>query len=600
MARDVEKHTAKTRAFEQSSDESGLARHSRKRLVVSAGFGIAILIDLLYTWGGWVFESAAFIALKDLLMVWTIPHLLASAVTFSALALLGTRLTRRHSKLFLPLGALLILGGHIFLVLTGSSLGLGPFISLAALLIGAGISLFLAVWVQLFDDFSFDESQVIILGSLVVSAILFHVINQLPSSSGVIVSPCLVLLSLAAAYVAARIGTHPHVETLQRVARGGFPGLRTIALLRNPLFCAIAVVFAVPLVRIVALMDFLEVGLINSVSVVVIVLFASTLFLLRYGHGRNQKIFRDFDIPQLYHISLPLIATALVLYALFGRPLSLMVSVLVFALFYLIWMLMIPTCIKAACELGVSPLVTYGISSSIINLVFAASTWLGAVFTTGSGVFGPATLSVCMILVLYVLMIANSARGQRRRGDGGSGGGRGGGGGAGGGRGAGRSGSGSGGGGSGGDGGGSGRGGRGASGSDGGGSGSSGGSRGGVSKRGQGEAEATANEAVFGEGTNERGDNRGDDDALFDLGVTPASIEWACRELSRAHLLTPRESDILVLLASGRDTPYIANQLFISKNTVRTHIKNLYIKMNVHSKQDLLDLLYETCAGNAG
>jgi DNA-binding CsgD family transcriptional regulator len=75
-----------------------------------------------------------------------------------------------------------------------------------------------------------------------------------------------------------------------------------------------------------------------------------------------------------------------------------------------------------------------------------------------------------------------------------------------------------------------------------------------------------------------------------------APLAQACHELSRTHRLTPRECDILLLLAGGRDTPYIANQLFISKNTVRTHIKNLYVKIDVHNKQDLLDLLHATDA----
>ena len=41
----------------------------------------------------------------------------------------------------------------------------------------------------------------------------------------------------------------------------------------------------------------------------------------------------------------------------------------------------------------------------------------------------------------------------------------------------------------------------------------------------------------------------------------------------------------------GRDVPSIAKQLFISENTVRSHSKSIYKKLDIHSKQELLDLL---------
>lgn len=55
--------------------------------------------------------------------------------------------------------------------------------------------------------------------------------------------------------------------------------------------------------------------------------------------------------------------------------------------------------------------------------------------------------------------------------------------------------------------------------------------------------------------------------------------------------LSPREAEVCVLLGLGRDVPFIANKLCISENTVRTHTKNIYTKMDIHTKQELLDLL---------
>lgn len=46
-----------------------------------------------------------------------------------------------------------------------------------------------------------------------------------------------------------------------------------------------------------------------------------------------------------------------------------------------------------------------------------------------------------------------------------------------------------------------------------------------------------------------------------------------------------------LLIAQGRSKSYIAEALCLSENTVRTHAKNVYTKLDVHSKQELIDLL---------
>lgn len=52
--------------------------------------------------------------------------------------------------------------------------------------------------------------------------------------------------------------------------------------------------------------------------------------------------------------------------------------------------------------------------------------------------------------------------------------------------------------------------------------------------------------------------------------------------------LTQRENEIAVLYCQGRSTPYIGDELFISETTVKTHIRHIYAKLDVHNKQDLL------------
>ncbi len=69
------------------------------------------------------------------------------------------------------------------------------------------------------------------------------------------------------------------------------------------------------------------------------------------------------------------------------------------------------------------------------------------------------------------------------------------------------------------------------------------------------------------------------------------SLQAAREELRRSKqpsrqpaLLTPREQEILQLITAGNDNQLIADRLFISLNTVKTHISNMYHKINVSNR----------------
>lgn len=55
--------------------------------------------------------------------------------------------------------------------------------------------------------------------------------------------------------------------------------------------------------------------------------------------------------------------------------------------------------------------------------------------------------------------------------------------------------------------------------------------------------------------------------------------------------LSARELEILDLFAQGRSANWIADNLTISKNTVRSHLRASYTKLDVHTRQELLDFL---------
>ena len=57
-------------------------------------------------------------------------------------------------------------------------------------------------------------------------------------------------------------------------------------------------------------------------------------------------------------------------------------------------------------------------------------------------------------------------------------------------------------------------------------------------------------------------------------------------------MLTPREKEILDLLAKGYRYKEIADSLFISIKTVRPHIRNIYEKLQVGSRMDAVNKAY--------
>lgn len=79
----------------------------------------------------------------------------------------------------------------------------------------------------------------------------------------------------------------------------------------------------------------------------------------------------------------------------------------------------------------------------------------------------------------------------------------------------------------------------------------------------------------------------------------PVALDGALASLACFYGLTKRETEILGLYARGRDINFVCQALDLSRNTVKGHAKNLYVKMGVHSKQELIDCV-ETELKRAG
>jgi DNA-binding NarL/FixJ family response regulator len=57
-------------------------------------------------------------------------------------------------------------------------------------------------------------------------------------------------------------------------------------------------------------------------------------------------------------------------------------------------------------------------------------------------------------------------------------------------------------------------------------------------------------------------------------------------ELLKKPLLSEREREILALIASGHSNKEVAKKLYLTENTVKTHLANLFQKLGVHDRAE--------------
>ncbi|MEG0304028.1 response regulator transcription factor, partial [Gordonibacter sp.] len=76
-----------------------------------------------------------------------------------------------------------------------------------------------------------------------------------------------------------------------------------------------------------------------------------------------------------------------------------------------------------------------------------------------------------------------------------------------------------------------------------------------------------------------------------DFNEAPSSFDAGCDLVCGRYDLTTREREVFALLAHGLNRASICDELTLSKETVKTHVRNIYRKLGVHSQQDVVFLV---------
>lgn len=84
------------------------------------------------------------------------------------------------------------------------------------------------------------------------------------------------------------------------------------------------------------------------------------------------------------------------------------------------------------------------------------------------------------------------------------------------------------------------------------------------------------------------------DGGIFFSGEAGQALqEYQKSSMAELPVLTPREKEILLLIAEGYTNPQIAGKIFLSQFTIDSHRKNLLAKLNVKNTASLVRLAVE-------
>jgi DNA-binding CsgD family transcriptional regulator len=76
--------------------------------------------------------------------------------------------------------------------------------------------------------------------------------------------------------------------------------------------------------------------------------------------------------------------------------------------------------------------------------------------------------------------------------------------------------------------------------------------------------------------------------------VSKQTLSISITSLAKKYKLTQREEEVLLLLAQGASISQIERDLFIANGTAKAHVRHIYKKMDIHSRDELLKLIGNT------
>ncbi|MDO4442762.1 MAG: helix-turn-helix transcriptional regulator [Slackia sp.] len=496
--------------------------------VLNFGFAVILSINAASVWGG-VFP---YFPLEAQTSVSTVSFYLAQLAAMTGAYVAGLAIGWRNPHAIGRLGVLApsipLSAGSLILV---SAMYIPShtmaLIVAAALCVGAGSALYMTAWQRAFAARKSEECSLALIGGAFYSAVVYFGICLIPAALTAYLIP-LVMVPLAGLCLWIALDT---ADTDQPMFED-VPAEHA-ALYRNVLReSAPPALCAGALGFSMGAMRFVAIThqeLFNIVNLISMAALAAgaIAFLLLW-----RKRALSFDLVGIYRMLFPLVGVGLLLLPFTGGVFSTIGIAITYASAMLVNMLIMMHCCHIARTSGINPVVTFSFYESIVY----ALQIVGYAVGYGSGIdhgFDVSQLSFVSVSALFVLLIASIACGGGKR----------------------------------------------------------------LhanrleflmlspKKAGENLAkELEASQTL----ARRRTDGK---DGVDEGGEMKDQISKRCQKVKERFALSAREVEIMELVARGRTAASIAESLFISENTVRTHLKRIYAKLDVHRKREMLAII---------
>ena len=92
--------------------------------------------------------------------------------------------------------------------------------------------------------------------------------------------------------------------------------------------------------------------------------------------------------------------------------------------------------------------------------------------------------------------------------------------------------------------------------------------------------------ALYGFSSRKHKKQEAEESSNAEINQLLSALRIRCRTVALENGLTPREEDVLYCLAQGWSNNTIAEELSLSQNTIKTHIRHIYNKLDISSREE--------------
>lgn len=511
--------------------------------LATLSFGLFIATNATCLWGGlFPFLPAEFRA-SPLVSGFYLAVTLASTATYLACSQLSLRMPRaRRPRRPVSRAVVVYLAGWALVIAAAYVHGLTRALAVTGgAFLGAGVSLFYLLWQELFASMESREGDQGLLVGTALGSLMYFALMLLPSTVTAFLIPLVMLPLFTLGLVLCRRGMDLEQPMFQdEPAENTKVYRRVSAELWQGVMCVGGLGFCAGIMRSLSVMH-ADVGmLVNVVSMGAALAALSAMLAWWSRHGLMVSVAR------LYRAAFPLLITWFLLMPLLGSVQTRWMAGVLYALYNLASVLMAVRCAQVSRESGADPVYVFGMSAMTSTLLNNVGFIVGSFSETVTlreipALTATALVSCYLLAIIYYFGTAfRKGHGTEREADGVE---------------------------------------------------LVGPARGRV----PGAEDAAGQPApapLAGEDIDRTPPGRGGRfaDEAADRPYKDR-VSKQVEALRLAYGLSTRETEVMELIVRGNSVPRISEELVVSENTIRTHAKRIYKKLDVHKRQELLDLV---------